>query len=307
MKKTDLIDVIGKIDPTYVKEAEQWSKAAEKKRNFKHFAAMAACVCILLLGAVVTFELAGQGGKTEAAKESASPAAEGAGERTAETGADEAGQEEEKAELAQTDGAMESATEEDAADSEDRVIINEAVEVNVVAIDIGYESDVVMDAEELEAYYGVTVFPDKVPEDLVAAAWEDKVPDGTDTVEQTSSSENKQLSIQKELAENGEFSGRIYYNKEEAVGDNNTFCYESQDESRSLKISVRTKDTDMITEFEEEDLDISQIHGVEVTIGKLAGEEECYVAIFAKEGVTFTVQTKNLTEQEFLMILKDLC
>ena len=25
MKKTDWIDVIGKIDPAYVKEAEQWS------------------------------------------------------------------------------------------------------------------------------------------------------------------------------------------------------------------------------------------------------------------------------------------
>ena len=52
MKKTDWIDVIGKIDPAYVKEAEQWSKAAQKKRNLKHFTAMAACVCILLAGAV---------------------------------------------------------------------------------------------------------------------------------------------------------------------------------------------------------------------------------------------------------------
>ena len=41
MKKTDWIDVIGKIDPAYVKEAEQWSKAAQKKRNLKHFTAMA--------------------------------------------------------------------------------------------------------------------------------------------------------------------------------------------------------------------------------------------------------------------------
>ena len=53
MKKTDWIDVIGKIDPAYVKEAEQWSKAAQKKRNLRHFTAMAACVCILLAGAVL--------------------------------------------------------------------------------------------------------------------------------------------------------------------------------------------------------------------------------------------------------------
>lgn len=57
MKKTDWIDVIGKIDPAYVKEAEQWSKAAQKKRNLRHFTAMAACVCILLAGAVVSFDL----------------------------------------------------------------------------------------------------------------------------------------------------------------------------------------------------------------------------------------------------------
>ena len=37
MKKTDWIDVIGKIDPAYVKEAEQWSKAAQKKRNPQAF------------------------------------------------------------------------------------------------------------------------------------------------------------------------------------------------------------------------------------------------------------------------------
>ena len=51
MKNTDWIDAIGKIDPAYVKEAEQWNKAAQKKRNLKHFTAMAACVCILLAGA----------------------------------------------------------------------------------------------------------------------------------------------------------------------------------------------------------------------------------------------------------------
>ena len=37
MKKTDWIDVIGKIDPAYVKEAEQWSKAAQKKKKSQAF------------------------------------------------------------------------------------------------------------------------------------------------------------------------------------------------------------------------------------------------------------------------------
>ena len=71
MKKTDWIDVIGKIDPAYVKEAEQWSKAAQKKRNLKNFTAMAACVCILLAGAVVSFDLWVQNKDTGAETESA--------------------------------------------------------------------------------------------------------------------------------------------------------------------------------------------------------------------------------------------
>ena len=57
MKKTDWMDAIGKIDPVYVKEAEQWNKAAQKKRTIRHFTAMAACVCVLLIGAVSTFTL----------------------------------------------------------------------------------------------------------------------------------------------------------------------------------------------------------------------------------------------------------
>ena len=36
MKKTDWIDVIGKIDPAYVKEAEQWSKAAAGRQHLVH-------------------------------------------------------------------------------------------------------------------------------------------------------------------------------------------------------------------------------------------------------------------------------
>ena len=80
MKKTDWIDVIGKIDPAYVKEAEQWSKAAQKKRNLRHFTAMAACVCILLAGAVVSFDLWVQNKDTGAETESA--IAEGMNEGT---------------------------------------------------------------------------------------------------------------------------------------------------------------------------------------------------------------------------------
>lgn len=124
MKKTDWIDVIGKIDPAYVKEAEQWSKAAQKKRNLKHFTAMAACVCILLVGAVVSFDLWVQNKDTGAETESA--VAEG--------------------------------MNEGASAPNEQITINEVSELTTVAIDMGYEQEERMSAEELEQYYGVTVF-----------------------------------------------------------------------------------------------------------------------------------------------------
>ena len=49
MKKTDWIDVIGKIDPAYVKEAEQWSKAAQKREILRHFTAIGG-VCVYSAG-----------------------------------------------------------------------------------------------------------------------------------------------------------------------------------------------------------------------------------------------------------------
>ena len=100
----------------------------------------------------------------------------------------------------------------------------------------------------------------------------------------------------------------IYYNKDhQVVDDNNTFLYESEDGNRSLEIGVRTMESGIITEFEDDDLKTSVINNREVTIARLAAEDECYLAIFTKEGVTFTIQTKNLTEEELLMVLRELC
>ena len=138
MKKTDWIDVIGKIDPAYVKEAEQWSKAAQKKRNLKHFTAMAACVCILLAGAVVSFDLWVQNKDTGAETESA--VAEG--------------------------------MNEGASAPNEQIAINEVSELTTIAIDVGNGQEERMSAEELEQYYGVTVFPKNLPENLVAYAEE---------------------------------------------------------------------------------------------------------------------------------------
>ena len=297
MKKTDWIDAIGKIDPAYVKEAEQWSKAAQKKRNLRHFTAMAACVCILLAGAVVSFDLWVQNQDTGAETESA--VAEGINEGTSAKNERNdtaiATAEEEQTEE------VEVTSVEESADANEQITINEVSELTTVAIDVGYGQEERMSAEELEQYYGVTVFPKNLPESLVAYAEEHD----TDTAYVQSSIQP----LDGEKEKNQTTAERsIYYNKDhQVVDDNNTFLYESEDGNRSLEIGVRTTESGIITEFEDDDLKTSVINNREVTIARLAAEDECYLAIFTKEGVTFTIRTKNLTEEELLMVLRELC
>ena len=241
MKNTDWIDAIGKIDPAYVKEAEQWNKAAQKKRNLRHFTAMAACVCILLAGAVVSFDLWVQNKDTGAETESA--VAEG--------------------------------MNEGASAPNEQITINEVSELTTIAIDVGNGQEERMSAEELEQYYGVTVFPKNLPENLVAYA------EAHDTDTAYVQSSIQPLDGEKE--KNQTTAERsIYYNKDhQVVDDNNTFLYESEDGNRSLEIGVRTMESGIITEFEDDDLKTSEINNREVT--------------------------KNLTEEELLMVLRELC
>lgn len=297
MKKMDWIDVIGKIDPAYVKEAEQWSKAAQKKRNLRHFTAMAACVCILLAGAVVSFDLWVQNKDTGAETESA--VAEGINEGTSAKNERNdtaiATAEEEQTEE------VEVTSVEESADANEQIMINEVSELTTVAIDVGYGQEERMSAEELEQYYGVTVFPKNLPESLMAYAEEHD----TDTAYAQSSIQP----LDEEKEKNQTTAERsIYYNKDhQVVDDNNTFLYESEDGNKSLEIGVRTTESGIITEFEDDDLKTSVINNRDVTIARLAAEDECYLAIFTKEGVTFTIRTKNLTEEELLMVLRELC
>lgn len=297
MKKTDWIDVIGKIDPAYVKEAEQWSKAAQKKKNLRHFTAMAACVCILLVGAVVSLDLWVQNKDTGAETESAVAEGmnEGASAKNERNDTAIATAEEEQTEE------VEVTSVEESADANEQITINEVSGLNTIAIDVGYGQEERMSAEELEQYYGVTVFPKNLPESLVAYAEE------YDTDTAYAQSSIQPLDGEKEKNQTSD-TRSIYYNKDhQVVDDNNTFLYESVDGNRSLEIGVRTTESGIITEFEEDDLKTSVINNRDVTIARLAAEEECYLAIFTKEGVTFTIRTKNLTEEELLMVLRELC
>ena len=192
-----------------------------------------------------------------------------------------------KAEEEQT----ESVESESFADTDEQITINEVSELTTIAIDVGNGQEERMSAEELEQYYGVTVFPKNLPENRGAYVQSSIQPlDGEKEKNQTTAERS------------------IYYNKDhQVVDDNSTFLYESEDGNRSLEIGVRTTESGIITEFEDDDLKTSVINNREVTSARLAAEDECYLAIFTKEGVTFTIQTKNLTEEELLMVLRELC
>ena len=51
MKREQWEDLIGKIDPVYVREAEHWKKMPKRTFLVKRVLPMAACICILLIGA----------------------------------------------------------------------------------------------------------------------------------------------------------------------------------------------------------------------------------------------------------------
>ena len=282
MKKINWADIIGKIDQSYVAEAEQWSKAAQKKTNRRHLTAMAACVCLLLIGAAVSFSLF-------QTKENAT----NNGEMLAESAA--ADKENESASVI-TDAENEQA----GAKEQEQITINQAAELEAVAIDMSCQYEVSMNKKEIEDYYGVTVFPKNLPAALTA-----------EVTGQSTSEENGSIPAQTQMATekgNHAFEGIIRYGeKEKVVDDNNTFFYTSEDGKKSLSISVRTTDSGIITEFADDNLKTSSINGNEVTIAKIESEDEDYIAIFEKEGVIFTIETQNLTEEELLIVLRELC
>ena len=282
MKKTDWADIIGKIDQSYVAEAEQWSKAAQKKTNRRHLAAMAACVCVLLVGAAVSFSMF-----QEKENETSS------GEMLAESAA--ADKENESASvITDAENAQAGAKEQE------QITINQAAELEAVAIDMACQYEVSMNEKEIEDYYGVTVFPKNLPAALTA-----------EVTGQSTSEENGSIPAQTQMATekgNHAFEGIIRYGeKEKVIDDNNTFFYTSEDGKKSLSISVRTTDSGIITTFVDDDLKTSSVNGNEVTIAKIESEDEDYIAIFEKEGVIFTIETQNLTEEELLIVLRELC
>lgn len=294
MNKTQWEDLIGKIDPVYIEEAEQWTKAAQKKTRRRHFVSMAACICILLITAVASFDLffpkkeapAEMAANPESAADTdqtilneAAPASEQTDkngtaaipELSKEKDSSTSNQVQEKDDVS-TSG--QTAVSESASASE-QININEINSLKCLAIDINIDHDADLSGNEMEEYYGVKIFPESLPADLADES----------------------------------LTGKLYYNdKNQVIADNNVFEYRAPDGKKYLQIGVRTIESGEIIQFADDGLAASVINGIYVTIAKITDEkQECYTAVFEKDNVKFTIQTKSLTLDELLSILRELC
>ena len=282
MNKTQWEDLIGKIDPVYIEEAEQWNKAAQKKTRRRHFVSMAACICILLITAIASFDLffpkkeapAEMAANPESAADTDQTILNEAAPASEKTDKNDSSTPEQVKESDDISTSGQTAVSEFASASE-QININEIDSLECLAIDMNIDHDADLSGNEMEEYYGVKIFPESLPADL------------TD--------EN--------------LTGKLYYNdKNQVIADNNVFEYRAPDGKKYLQIGVRTTESGEIIQFADDGLAASVINGIYVTIAKITDEkQECYTAVFEKDNVKFTIQTKNLTPDELLSILRELC
>ena len=282
MNKTQWEDLIGKIDSVYIEEAEQWNKAAQKKTRRRHFVSMAACICILLITAIASFDLffpkkeapAEMAANPESAADTDQTILNEAAPASEKTDKNDSSTPEQVKESDDISTSGQTAVSEFASASE-QININEIDSLECLAIDMNIDHDADLSGNEMEEYYGVKIFPESLPADL------------TD--------EN--------------LTGKLYYNdKNQVIADNNVFEYRAPDGKKYLQIGVRTTESGEIIQFADDGLAASVINGTCVTIAKITDEkQECYTAVFEKDKVKFTIQTKNLTPDELLSILRELC
>lgn len=282
MNKTQWEDLIGKIDPVYVEEAEQWSKAAQKKTRRRRFTAMAACICVLLITAIASFDLffpkkeapAEMAANPESAADTDQTILNEAAPASEKTDKNDSSTPEQVKESDDISTSGQTAVSEFASASE-QININEINSMKCLAIDINIDHDADLSGNEMEEYYGVKIFPESLPADLADES----------------------------------LTGKLYYNdKNQVIADNNVFEYRAPDGKKYLQIGVRTIESGEIIQFADDGLAASVINGIYVTIAKITDEkQECYTAVFEKDNVKFTIQTKSLTLDELLSILRELC
>lgn len=293
MKIDELLDAFEKINPIYIEEAEKTRFAG--KRRVKYWVPAAACAALLVLGGGVGIwrQSYGTAGQEEGAAETADAfdmaesAAERAGAADMEDGSQgEAGasdtavysMEEETDNVADAleDAAVTSDVAPSAEASETVWKVNEIEELQAsVACGVAPARTEYYTAEELEAYYGICIIPQQLPDGYA-------------------------------LEDAAEKKYGVGYNSDgNVMNDNCTLTFADSTTGGQLRISVRTVDMDQMIAFADTGLEPSVIGTTSVTVGhyRIESDGDGYLAIYEKDGVTVTVQGINMTEADFKSVL----
>lgn len=286
MRLDDLVDAIGKIDLRFVKEAEDASdygneeKEQTSKKLFKfvrrnRILTAAACLAIILVGGSSAFLLTFRCGSSQKSSDMT-----GAVEEAKNGAYEENAAENNAADASTADGGVDTGGQTDGIAETDEALaeeihINEIDQVIGTAICMAEPSEIKeLTVEEAEAYYGVRLMPQTIPEGL---SYDDTLP------------------IQVGYTSDGT-----------VMDDNNTLRFLDGEETARLKISARTTNSGTITEFASDSLETSVIGDTTLTIGYDASGDGYYLAIYEKAGTTVTVEGTGIGEDEMLAVLRAL-
>ena len=283
MKIEKLMDAIGAIAPEYVEEAELWNDAAARSRNRvngyarwrKILLPLAACLALVVVGGTARLWYLGNAGGTDGS-------APDSGGADISSTVNEAADMEMAAGSADTGNASdggavaEQGVMNDSADAAgESLIVNEAYSFSVTIADHATPADEkYFTLEELQDYYGIRILPEELPSKLAFAE------------------------------ELGETPYVIGYDEDGAVMDDNCkLVFSDVDAGRELEIAARTIDVGEMRSFEGPDHVPSYFYGQEVVVAGIGNE---YLAIYERNGVTVTVWSRKLSEDELRVVLEGL-
>lgn len=346
MKTDAIMDAIGKIDFTYVQEAEEYRakngstgrRAARRGcGGYKRVLPIAACLALILgVGAYgLRYDRnagAGAGGAAE------DGSVDGAGAQVYDSAAkgDSAAESAAQKESGEDAGAGAEAFREEENVMETgtggaQIYVNEITEVARTCYDIaGPVRTEYYSADALEDYYGTKLMPQTLPEDLRMSARLSETEKSSiyqedaaaDAGEITDAAANAGMAA--DLAENTDMPAEAlpagaaeesvtefavgYDGEGNVVDDNNRLCWQNADGTRSLVIAAHTVPAGEVVSFSQKDLRYSSIAGHEVILTHFTDAQEAdnYLASYVKNGVTVTVESCGMTQEELLDVLEEL-
>ncbi len=340
MKTDTIMDAIGKIDLKYVQEAEEYraengSAGRRSHGSYRKVLSIAACLALILGAGAYGLRYdrnagAGAGGVPE----------EGSVDRTGALVYDSAAKEDSAAESAvqkesgEDSGAEAFREEENVMETGTggaQIYVNEITEVARTCYDIaGPVRTEYYSADALEDYYGTKLMPQTLPEDLRMSVRLSETEKSSiyqedaaaDAGEITDAAANAGMAA--DLAENTDVPAEAlpagaaeesvtefavgYDGEGNVVDDNNRLCWQNADGTRSLVIAAHTVPAGEVVSFSQKDLRYSSIAGHEVILTHFTDAQEAdnYLASYVKNGVTVTVESCGMTQEELLDVLEEL-